>query len=207
WVAKSLEGLKPVTAGGFVVHGSHDTPPAGAGLTAIRIDAAQAFGTGHHATTSGCLEAIDRLTRRRRFQRPLDVGTGTGVLAIAIAKRLRVPVLATDIDPVAVRTAAANARDNSVGPLVTTLVADGLDHRRIRQGAPYDLIVANILAGPLIALAPDMGRIAERGAAIVLSGLLQTQAARVLAVYARQRMVARQRLVRGEWATLVLERL
>src|SRR5690606_24798053 len=189
------------------VHGSHDEPPAAAGLTAIRIDAAQAFGTGHHATTSGCLEAIDRLTRLRRFQRPIDVGTGTGVLAIAIAKRLRVPVLATDIDPLAAQTAAENARSNSVGPLVTTIIADGLDHRRIRQGAPYDLIVANILAGPLIALAPAMERIAERGAAIVLSGLLETQAARVLAAYSRQRMVARQRLVRGEWATLVLEKL
>jgi ribosomal protein L11 methyltransferase len=206
WVAKSLEGLKPVTAGGFYVHGSHDTASP-TGLIPIRIDAAQAFGTGHHETTSGCLEALDTLMRRRRFHNPIDVGTGTGVLAIAIAKRLRVPVLATDIDPIAVTTTADNARDNAVGPQIKAVEATGLDHAHIRNGAPYDLIVANILAGPLVELAPGMGKIAEKGAAIVLSGLLETQAARVQQAYARAGMIQRTRLIRGDWATLVLEKL
>ena len=206
WVAKSLEGLRPVLAGGFYVHGGHDTAPAPAGATPIHIEAAQAFGTGHHETTAGCLEAIDRLARQRRFRRVIDVGTGTGVLAIAIAKRMRVDVLATDIDPVAVRTAAENARGNGVGSAVTAVEADGLHHPRIKAGAPYELIVANILAGPLVSLAPAMGRIAERGAAIVLSGLLTSQAPRVQAAYARQGMFLVERFPRGEWSTLVLEK-
>jgi ribosomal protein L11 methyltransferase len=204
WVARSLAGLKPVTAGGFVIHGSHDAPPRVPGLVPIRIDAAQAFGTGHHETTSGCLEAIDRLTRIRRYVAPLDVGTGTGVLAIALAKRLRCRVVATDIDPIAVRTAADNARDNSVGRLVTALVADGLHNPRVWRAAPYDLIVANILAAPLISLAPAIGRASLRGAAIVLSGLLGTQALRVQLAYIRQGMVLERKIVRGDWATLVL---
>lgn len=206
WVAKSLEGLRPVAAGGFYIHGSHDaaTPPAGA--TAIRIDAAQAFGTGHHETTSGCLEALDRLMRRRRFSRAVDIGTGTGVLAIAIAKRQRRPVLATDIDPVAVSTAASNARENGVGRLVATIAADGLAHTEFRRRAPFDLIVANILAGPLIQLAPEIARAAAPYAAVVLSGLLATQSLKVQLAYARQGLVLRRRIVRGDWATLVFER-
>jgi ribosomal protein L11 methyltransferase len=207
WVAKSLEGLAPVTAGGFYVYGSHATDPVPAGLIAIRIDAAEAFGTGHHETTTGCLEAIERTLKRRKPRSPLDVGTGTGVLAIALAKRLHLPVVASDIDPVAVRTAAANARDNGVGKLVVALEAAGLDHRVIARHAPYDLIVANILAGPLQALAPAMRRAAEPGATIILSGILNTQAPRVLAAYARAGMVLRQRLVRKDWSTLMLERI
>jgi ribosomal protein L11 methyltransferase len=206
WVARSLEDLKPVVAGGFYIHGSHDAAPAAAGLTPIRIDAAQAFGTGHHETTAGCLEAIDFLARRRKSRRPLDVGTGTGVLAIALAKRLRTHVLATDIDAVAVATAAENARENGVGRLVTVIEADGLKDSRIGRGAPYDLIVANILAGPLVALAPAIARIAERGTTVVLSGLLETQAARVQAAYAREGMTLSRKLVRGDWTTLILER-
>lgn len=206
WVAKSLEGLQPVSAGGFYIHGGHDeaTPPAGA--IPIRIEAAQAFGTGHHETTSGCLEAIDWLARQFRFRAPLDVGTGTGVLAIAIAKRLHVPVLATDIDPIAVTTTAENARDNGVGNLVSTVEADRLAHGRVVHGAPYDLIVANILAAPLIEIAPAIGRVATQGAAIVLSGLLATQAAKVQSAYARQSMLQIRKLVRGDWATLVLQK-
>lgn len=205
WVARSLEGLRPVVAGGFYVHGSHDTDPPPAGTIPIHIEAAQAFGTGHHETTSGCLEAIDDLLKVRRFTRPIDVGTGTGVLAIALAKRLRgVSVLATDIDPVAVRTTNENVRLNGVTRQVTTIEADGLAHPGIARGAPYDLVVANILAGPLVALAPSMGRVAASGAVIILSGLLETQAARVQGAYARQGMVVSRKLIRGDWATLVL---
>lgn len=207
WVAKSLEGLQPVIAGGFYVFGGHDTAPPPAGTIPIQIEAAQAFGTGHHETTAGCLEAIDDLLKVRRFRRPIDIGTGTGVLAIALAKRLRgVPVLATDIDPIAVRTAADNARLNGVDRQIELIEADGVGHPRIARHAPYDLVVANILAGPLVSLAPATSRIAGPGAAIVLSGLLETQAARVQAAYARQGMILTRRLIRGDWATLLLQR-
>jgi len=207
WVAKSLEGLPPVEAGGFYIYGSHETGPVPPGLTAIRIDAAQAFGTGHHETTTGCLEAIDRILKRKRPRYLIDIGTGTGVLAIALAKRLRLPVIASDTDPVAVKTTAANARDNGVAPYVLAVEATGLDHRLIAGNAPYDLIVANILAGPLTELAPAIGRVAARNASIILSGLLERQAGSVAAAYNRCGMVLRQRLVRKEWATLILEKL
>jgi len=206
WVAKSLEGLAPVAAGGFYVYGSHEAATVPSGLTPIRIDAALAFGTGHHETTTGCLEAIDRVLKGRRFDALLDVGTGTGILAIALAKRTRLPVVASDIDPVAVTTTADNARQNGVAKLVIPVQAAGLEHRRIVAGAPYDLIVANILAGPLAALASAMGRVTERGAAIILSGILEHQAARVVSAYARQSMVLQHKLTRNGWATLILER-
>ncbi len=206
WVAKSLEGLKPVVAGGFYVHGSHETQPPPAGLTTIRIDAAEAFGTGHHETTTGCLEAIDRSLKRRRYRSLLDVGTGTGVLAIALAKRTRLPVIASDIDPIAVKTTAQNARDNGVGRFVIAIEATGLEHRQITTGAPYDMIVANILAGPLVALAPAMRKAAEPGATVILSGILNHQAPRVVSAYARQGIVLRHKIIKKEWATLMLER-
>lgn len=206
WVAKSLEGLQPVTAGGFYVYGSHETDPVPAGLTGIRIDAAQAFGTGHHETTTGCLEALDHALRHQTFVKPLDVGTGTGVLAIAAAKRLHLPVLATDIDPIAVTTTVENAADNGVARLIVALEATGLDHEDIASAGPYDLILANILAGPLAELAPGMARIAQRGAVIILSGILDTQAARVIEAYAEAQMVLRQKIQKKEWMTLVLER-
>ena len=206
WIAKSLEGLQPVSAGGFYIYGSHETAPVPPGFTGIRIDAAQAFGTGHHETTTGCLEALDRTLKRQRPRNILDVGTGTGILAIAAAKRTRLPILASDIDPVAVSTTMANAADNGVGKNIIAIEATGLDHRLIARNAPYDLIVANILAGPLQALAPAIGRVADRHATIILSGILNTQAARVIAAYARAGIVLRQRLVRKEWTTLLMEK-
>jgi len=207
WVAKSLEGLKPVVAGGFYVYGSHEDTVPTAGVTPIKIDAAQAFGTGHHETTTGCLEAIDRALKRRRYRSMLDVGTGTGVLAIALAKRTHLPVLASDIDPIAVTTTAENARDNGVGRYVIAIEATGLEHRQIATSAPYDLVVANILAGPLVALAPGMRRITESGATVILSGILLEQATRVVAAYSRQGIVLRHKIEKKEWATLVLERM
>ncbi|MEQ1771029.1 MAG: 50S ribosomal protein L11 methyltransferase [Devosia sp.] len=206
WVAKSLEGLQPVIAGGFYVYGSHEQAPPPAGLIPIRIDAAEAFGTGHHETTTGCLEAIERVLKRRKFKRMLDVGTGTGVLAIALAKRTRLPVVASDIDPVATRTTIANAQDNNVSRLIVAVTAPGLEHRAIAQSAPYDLIVANILAAPLVEIAPAIARAAEHGATVILSGLLVKQAPGVTAAYARAGIVLRQRLERGDWATLILEK-
>jgi ribosomal protein L11 methyltransferase len=207
WVARSLEGLQPVTAGGFYVHGSHETAPVPPGYTGIRIDAAQAFGTGHHETTTGCLEALDRVLKRLRPRNILDVGTGTGILAIAAAKRTRLPVLASDIDPVSVTTTASNARDNGVGNLITAVTATGLEHRLIADNAPFDLVLANILAGPLVELAPGMGGITHRGSVVILSGLLASQAQRVLNAYTRAGMVLRHKIQRKEWMTLVLEKL
>jgi len=206
WVAKSLEGLQPVVAGGFYVHGSHEQSPPPAGVTTIRIDAAEAFGTGHHETTTGCLEAIDRALKRRRFRSMLDVGTGTGVLAIALAKRTHLPVLASDIDPIAVKTAAQNAQDNGVGRQVIAIEATGLEHRQIATSAPYDMIVANILAGPLTALAPGMRKIAEPGCVVIFSGILIHQAPRVIAAYSRMGIVLKHKITKKEWVTLVMER-
>ncbi|WP_164730407.1 50S ribosomal protein L11 methyltransferase [Pelagibacterium montanilacus] len=206
WVTRSLEGLRPVAAGGFYVYGSHETGAPPAGTTPIHIDAAQAFGTGHHETTTGCLEAIDRLLKRRRPYRTIDVGTGTGILAIAVAKRTRLKVLASDIDPLAVRTTAENARLNAVPALIRPILATGVANREIAMGAPYDLVIANILAGPLVALAPDLVRLTERGGTIILSGLLNTQSTRVLAAYRQQGAVLRERIVRGDWTTLTIEK-
>jgi ribosomal protein L11 methyltransferase len=206
WVAKSLEGLKPVIAGGVYVYGSHEDAVPPAGLIPIRIDAAEAFGTGHHETTTGCLEAIAATLKRRPVKSMLDVGTGTGVLAIALARRTHRLVVASDIDPVATRTTLQNARDNGARPLIRAVTAPGLQHPAIVQGAPYDLIVANILAGPLVAIAPSIGRAAGHGATIILSGLLRTQAARIVTAYAQQGIVLVRRLERGDWATLILEK-
>lgn len=205
WVARSLEGLAPVIAGGFYVYGSHETGPIPGGLTAMRIDAAQAFGTGHHETTTGCLEAIDKLLKRKKPRRMIDVGTGTGVLAIALAKRTRTAVIASDIDPISVTTTIENAEFNGVGKLILAVEATGLTHPTIAQNGPYDLIVANILAGPLMALAPAVGRAAQKGATIILSGILQHQARGVINAYARQGMTLTQKLQRKDWTTLMLE--
>jgi ribosomal protein L11 methyltransferase len=206
WVAKSLEGLKPVIAGGVYVYGSHEDAVPPAGLIPIRIDAAEAFGTGHHETTTGCLEAIAATLKRRPVKSMLDVGTGTGVLAIALARRTHRLVVASDIDPVATRTTLQNARDNGARPLIRAVTAPVLQHPAIAHGAPYDLIVANILAGPLVAIAPSIGRAAGHGATIILSGLLRTQAARIVTAYAQQGIVLVRRLERGDWATLILEK-
>ncbi|MBI4048359.1 MAG: 50S ribosomal protein L11 methyltransferase [Devosia nanyangense] len=207
WVAKSLEGLQPVTAGGFYIYGSHETAPVPEGLIGLRIDAAQSFGTGHHETTTGCLEAIDRVLERAKPVNVIDIGTGTGVLAIAIAKKTGLKVLATDIDPIAVTTTVENARDNDVAELIEGVVAEGLDSDVITAKAPYDLILANILAGPLMGLAPGMSRIAQPGASIILSGILETQAQAVIAAYAENGMPLLQRLQRKEWTTLILHKL
>jgi ribosomal protein L11 methyltransferase len=204
WVAKSLEGLAPVIAGGFYVYGSHETGPIPEGLTPMRIDAAQAFGTGHHETTTGCLEAIEMLLQTQSPTVMIDVGTGTGVLAIALAKRLAIKVLATDIDPIAVTTTIENAEQNGVGELIEAIEATGLDHPRITQGGPYDLLVANILAGPLVELAPGMGAIAQSGGTAILSGILNTQADGVIAAYQAAGFTLSDHLKRKDWTTLVL---
>lgn len=206
WVAKSLEGLAPVIAGGFYVYGSHSTEAVPEGLTPMKIEAAQAFGTGHHETTTGCLEAIEAVVRERTPARMIDIGTGTGVLAIALAKRVDARILATDIDPIAVTTTVENAADNGVGEQIDAIEATGLDHPEIAARAPYDLIVANILAGPLTELAPGVGQIAQTGGTAILSGILNTQADGVIAAYEAAGFALVDHLKRKDWTTLVLKK-
>ena len=206
WVAKSLEGLAPVIAGGFYVYGSHETGIIPEGLTPMKIDAAQAFGTGHHETTTGCLEAIETLLAERTPARMIDIGTGTGVLAIALAKRLEAVILATDIDPIAVTTTIDNAVENAVGDQIDAIEATGLDHPEIAARAPYDLVVANILAGPLVELAPGVGAITQPGGTVILSGILNTQADGVIAAYEAAGFALKDHLKRKDWTTLVLEK-
>ncbi|WP_185985173.1 50S ribosomal protein L11 methyltransferase [Aureimonas mangrovi] len=206
WMQSVLADLKPVRAGRFLVHGAHDRDKVSAGDIAIEIEAGQAFGTGHHGTTEGCLTMIGEIARRRLPARVLDLGTGSAVLAIGVAKLVRVPVLATDIDPVAVRVAKANVRANGVAGLVDCVTAGGFHASAFSQARPFDLIVANILAGPLMKLAPQMARHLAPGGDVVLSGILTRQRRAVLAAYSAQGLYHRKTLTRGEWVTLHLSR-
>ncbi len=206
WVTKSLEGLKPVRAGRFLVHGAHDRDQRRAGDLAIEIEAGLAFGTGHHGTTSGCLDMLEKVVRSQRPKNALDLGTGSAVLAIAVARLARIPVLATDIDPVAVRVAAANVRLNRVSAFVKTCTAPGFHHPVFAARAPFDLIVANILARPLMILAPQMAKYISPGGSIVLSGILERQRNAVLAAYCGQKFRHVRTLAREGWVTLHLKR-
>ena len=183
WVRQSLEGLAPVTAGRFFLHGSHDRHRRRPGGISLEIDAGTAFGTGHHGTTEGCLLALDRILKRRTPRNILDVGCGTGVLAIAAAKATGRPALASDIDPEAVRVTLANAALNGVKPLIGSFVAAGLSHPRIAGGGPYDLIFANILARPLVALSTGLSRALAPGGDLILSGLTLEQMRWIEATY------------------------
>jgi len=206
WVAATLRDLPAIRAGRFVVHGSHENSVAKAHETAIHIDAGLAFGTGHHGTTAGCLEAFDYLLRGKNFKRIADLGTGSGVLAIAAAKALRRQVIATDIDPVAVRVARANVRQNGVGHLVKCAVAPGTRHRLLRASKPYDLIFANILARPLERMAKDISIVCDRDATLILSGLLPHQRTRLLSVFRMQGFAHWQSHYQQGWLTLILRR-
>ena len=205
WVAKSLEGLKAVRAGGFVVHGAHEREEAAPGEIAIEIEAGLAFGTGHHGTTAACLEMLASLVPARRPANALDLGTGSAVLAIALAKLAPIPVLATDIDPVAVAVAADNVALNGVSAHVTTHVAAGFDDPVFALRGPFELIVANILAGPLIELAPQMRRHLAPGGALVLSGILERQHDAVVAAYEGQGLRRIATLRREGWVAIHLE--
>ncbi len=206
WMADVLKALKPVRAGRFLVHGAHDRDKIAANDLSIEIEAGQAFGTGHHGTTAGCLTMIGQIATRRRPRNALDLGTGSAVLAIGLAKLARVPVLATDIDPVAVRVAKANVVANGVAPFVTSVTAVGFAAPGIRARASFDLIVANILAGPLMRLAPQFARSLARRGDIVLSGILVSQRDAVLAAFRVQGLFHRRTLVIGDWVTLHLAR-
>lgn len=207
WVAMSQAALPPVYAGRFVIHGSHDTHRVPHGPNSILIDAGEAFGTAHHATTSGCLAAIDRVTRTRRYRNVLDLGCGSGVLAIAVARVLpRALILASDLDAPSVGVAAQNMRLNGVAHRIHVFPACGLDHPFIRHAGLFDLFIANILAGPLIMLAKQIAKAIEPGGTLLLSGLLIPQAPQVIAAY----RAAGFHLVRHDrvygWSTLELIR-
>jgi ribosomal protein L11 methyltransferase len=206
WIKASQEGLPPVRAGRFFVYGAHDEGEVPRGVIPIRIEAGMAFGTGHHETTALCLAALSELARRRRFANVLDLGCGTGVLAIAAAKLWRKRVLASDIDPVAVEVTRENAAANGEAPPVAAVVADGLSHPALAARAPYELIVANILAAPLTRLAVQIVPALRPGGVLILSGLLRWQENLVLSFYRAQGLTLREIRRDGAWSALVLER-
>jgi ribosomal protein L11 methyltransferase len=205
WVAQVRAELTPVEAGRFVVYGSHDRARIAPNRLGLEIEAAEAFGTGHHATTQGCLVALDRLVRRGvRPRRVADIGGGTGVLAMAAARAWPVRAIAGDIDPLATRTARANVAANGLAGRVVCATAAGFRHPRLRAGAPYGLVFANILAGPLRRMAGDMARHQPTGGRAILSGVLARQAQGVAAVYRAWGYVPEATVRIGDWATLVL---
>jgi len=205
WLAENRRQFPPVRAGRFFVHGTAFAGRVPPGCVALALDAGLAFGSGEHASTRGCLLALDRLWhRRRRVARSLDLGCGSGILALAMAKRWRGQVAAADIDPVAVAVARANARRNGVAAFVRAVRCDGAGRPVLGKGRRYDLILANILARPLARLAPALARARRRGGSVVLSGILASQAAGVVAAYRGQGLALARRITLGEWVTLVL---
>lgn len=208
WIAQVRSELTPVVAGRFIVHGSHDRDVIPSNRISIEIEAAQAFGTGHHASTQGCLTALDRLAREGFVAREIaDIGGGTGVLAMAaVSVWSSARAIASDIDPVATETARENAAANGLGPRILCATAPGFRHPLLRARAPFDLIFANILARPLKGLAPDMARHQAPGGIAILSGLLTRQAPSVLGVYEGWGYTRLDRVPIGEWTTLVLRR-
>jgi ribosomal protein L11 methyltransferase len=203
WLGDNRRSFPPIRLGRFFVFGSHwqEAPPPG--TVALEIDAASAFGTGEHPSTAGCLLAFDRLAVRRRFARPLDIGTGSGILAIAAAKRLRRRVLASDIDPEAVRVARRHVRRNGLTAQVRVVRAAGYRSRAL-NGPRYDLVFANILARPLALMARDLARALMPGGRAILSGLLRRQEPFVLAAHRSQGLVLKRRLIIEGWSVLVL---
>jgi ribosomal protein L11 methyltransferase len=206
WVAMSQAALPPVRAGRFIVHGSHDRDRIPYGPRSILVDAGEAFGTAHHATTLGCLMAIDRLTRRGRFRRVLDLGCGSGVLAIAASRVLpAAEIYASDNDPIAVDVARANTVANGAGRILFAC-ALGLDHPLLRRAAPFDLVIANILAGPLRLLSGDVAAAVRAGGFVVLSGILNPEAPAVIAAYLAHGFSLIERRQIGDWTILTMRR-
>jgi ribosomal protein L11 methyltransferase len=204
WVKAALEQLAPVRAGRFMVHGRHDRARVAPNQLGIEIEAALAFGTGHHGTTRGCLLLLDQVLKARRPRRVLDLGTGTGVLAIAAAKALHGGVLASDIDPVAVLTARENARLNGTGDLVEAIRAAGFSAPQFAAQGPFDLVLANILANPLRQMATSLARHLAPSARVILSGLLPAQASAVIAAYRARGLVLERHLRIEGWSSLLL---
>ena len=206
WVAESQRSFQPLRAGRYFIRPSHFEGPAPTGVKSITVDAGAAFGTGEHATTKGCLLALDGLARARHFVRPLDLGCGSGILAMAAAKTWHCPVLAADIDSSAVAVARENARINRLSPRIRIVRSDGFAAPELRLAAPFDLIIANILARPLVRLSHPIRRYLAPGGVCVLSGLLASQEREVAAAYRRQGMKMRRRIAIDGWSTLVVAR-
>jgi ribosomal protein L11 methyltransferase len=207
WVKATLEELVPVRAGRFIVHGHHDRARIPPNKLGIEIEAALAFGTGHHGTTRGCLMLLDSVLKAYRPRRVLDLGTGTGVLAIAAARALQMGVLASDIDPLSVRVAHENARLNGTGDLVETIQAVGFAAPEFAQRGPFDLVLANILANPLRQMATAMSRHLAPSALIILSGLLPPQAQSVIAAYRARGLVLKRHIQVEGWSSLMMRKV
>lgn len=206
WLARTYESFPAQQVGRrFVVRGSHLKGPGMAGRITLTLDAGVAFGSGEHGSTRGCLRALEKIAHRKP-RRILDLGTGSGILAMAAARLLHRPVLATDIEPWSVRVAARNAAENGVGALITARMADGWDHPAVTAGAPYDLVFANILARPLCAMARHLATSLSPGGTAILAGLLNSQANLVLSAHRRLGLRLDFALREGNWTTLVLRR-
>lgn len=206
WLALNRAQFPPVQAGRFHIARGHDGAKGRSGGVRLILDAGPAFGSGTHETTRGCLLAIDRVARRRRYRNALDLGCGSGILSLALAAALRIPVVAADIDDWAVSTTKANVRLNGLGAWVRVHKSHGLTAPGVRRGAPYDLVVANILARPLIALSPAIARHLARGGTVILSGLLVAQEAALVAAYRRQGLALAWRIRLDGWSTLIFVR-
>lgn len=207
WQQHLVRDFPAQVIGRFFVHGAHARDFRPAHLKPVQVEAGMAFGSGEHATTSGCLLALHRLAKRRRFKHVLDMGCGSGILAIAAARCWpKAGIMAVDVDPVSAHIANDNMRINAVRRQVRVLAGNGYANRLVRRAAPYDIIVANILARPLVALSPALARALRPGGVAVLSGLLATQEPMVLAAHRRQGMKLKRRIVRQGWSTLVLEK-
>lgn len=206
WLAENLTDFPPLRIGRYFIHGSHAEAPPPPGSVAIKLDAGAAFGSGEHPSTAGCLMALDRLARARRFRRPLDMGCGSGILTLAMAGTWKAPVVACDIDPEAVRVTAANAGNNAIANRVRAVHGPGYRTPAVRGGAPYDLICANILARPLCDMAKDAARLLGRPGAIILSGLVERDAMRVIQRHrAHGLRLIRTTTLEG-WITIVMGR-
>jgi ribosomal protein L11 methyltransferase len=206
WVRENQQNFPPIRVGRFFIHGSHHDKAPPAGAVALCIDAATAFGTGEHATTRGCLLALGALGKRRRFHHPLDMGTGTGILAMAAARLLSCQVLACDVDAGSVHVARENVRQNELAARVRVVHGNGYRHAAIRRAAPFDLVTANILARPLAAMAGDLAAALAPCGVAILSGLLTRQAPLVLAAHRAHGLGLRRRIVVEGWETLLMER-
>lgn len=206
WLEESYQSFPPLRAGRFYVYGDHITARAPAAVTPIRLNAATAFGSGEHESTYGCLLALSDLARRSNRRRPLDLGCGSGILAIAMAKTWRCKVVAADIDPEAVRVTSLNAAKNQCASHIAASVSDGCIAPVLRQRGPYDVITANILARPLTRMARDLAPLVGDGGRLIMAGLLRTQEQMVLDAYRQQRLKLERRYRLGAWTTLVLMR-
>jgi ribosomal protein L11 methyltransferase len=204
WLAQVAREFPPLSIGRFFVHGSHVEELPNSSIIPIQVDAGAAFGSGEHGTTRCCLEALEWLAKSRKFHKVLDMGTGSGILAIAAAKLWKTDILAVDLDPVSVRVTDENTKTNRVSKFIKTGVSDGYSAMQVKRAAPYDLIISNILARPLIAFAPHLKRNLAPGGVAILSGLLVSQEKQVLAAHRTHGLYLKKKFVYQGWCTLVI---